>query len=149
MNTTRLSLGVVLLIACITHESGGATNEDSHLSASQSDVPKKGWEYFPNRDDLPRNSDFTKSPSFKPPYPLRQPEPKLPLNLPHGHYRLSIVFVMEADGAVRDAVVAKSSGVAALDAACIAMIKKWKFSPTQVNGKGIATASILPMEFDQ
>lgn len=149
MNTTRLSLVVVLLIAGITHESCGATNGDSRLSASQSDVPKKGWEYFPNRDDLPRNSDFTKSPSFKPPHPLSQPEPTLPANLPHGHYRVSIAFVIEADGAVRDAVIARSSGIAALDAACIAMIKRWKFSPAQVNGKEIANASLLPIEFDQ
>lgn len=141
---------VVSTLAAVGLFGGGCATTNPKLTAVESpqDASKAGWEYFPNRSDLPRNGDFANDPSFEPPYPIEQPSPTLPPGLSSGHYQLRIVFVLESDGTIRDAVVAESSGIADLDAAYISMIRQWRYSPVRVNGQGLAIATTLSLELD-
>jgi TonB family protein len=101
--------------------------------------------YFPNRTDV--SLEAAKDPSYQPPRVLDRTPPKVPSEL-RGHYQLTVAFIIEADGKVRDAMISSSSGSNPLDRANIEMVKKWKFKPARVAGKAIPNLSMQQMNFD-
>lgn len=139
---------LILLVIATSIALADEPNKNSP-STTENRPDKKVWDYFPNRTDLPKDGSFAKDPSFKPARILKRPAPKIDRGVPSGHFQLSLVFIVEADGEVREAVIAKSSGVQALDNAYLEMIRRWRYSAVEVKGKKIPTASLLPVELER
>jgi periplasmic protein TonB len=82
----------------------------------------------------------------KPPTPLRTPPPSYPDALKGTAGIVSLVVVINEDGSVAEASVAKSTD-AAFEAPSLEAIAKWKFKPAEVNGQPIKCKITVPIRF--
>jgi TonB family protein len=128
-----LILAVLLLGGCSLNR--GAAPKPMPPSQDE----EKGAEaYFPHRKDL---FVFPKRIRMGDPIPTipqrvgaEIPQPA-PSEVPPGDYRIELAYIVESDGVVREAIVVSSSGVEALDKACIERIKKSRYKPAELDGK--------------
>jgi len=67
--------------------------------------------------------------------------------LPQGSTTVYVMFIVEIDGSVREAKVIEGSGSNLLDTACLNIIRRWHLNPPALQGKPIATAVVLPIQF--
>jgi TonB family protein len=125
-----------------------AAEGDANRAAVQAVPPitKKGdGRFFPHRTDIPKSA--VEDPTFKIFRVLDRTKASHPRGL-KGKYEMSVAFIVEADGAVREAKVLKPSGSDALDAAYLEMIKKWKFAPAELSGKPIPFQVVQPFKVE-
>lgn len=105
---------------------------------------KSPREAFPQRTDL-AFGDALKMQPFRPVAPIFQPPAVIPTDATPGNYEMHLTFIIESDGTVREAVIAKSSGAARIDDAALAMIRSWRFSPCISGGKPVAVGTEMPV----
>lgn len=82
----------------------------------------------------------------KPPTPLRTPPPEFPESKKGSEGIVSLLVIVNADGTVAEASVAKSSD-AAFEAPSLEAIAKWKFKPAEVNGQPVRCKITVPIRF--
>jgi len=61
--------------------------------------------------------------------------------------RVVLRVTIETDGTVSEAMIARSSGYEALDAAALRAVRTWKFTPAHVDGAAIRSGADVPVEF--
>jgi protein TonB len=145
-NVTSIAVLFLALIPCAIAGEKETRPATPALPGNKASPAKPGpMPYFPHRTDVAL--DAFKDPSHQPPRAIVQTPPKVPLGV-HGKLSLTVAFIIEVDGAVRDAVVTATSGSAELDQAAVETVRRWKFTPAKVGGKPVATVSVQPMNFD-
>jgi len=81
------------------------------------------------------------------PMPVRTPPPVFPDALKGTNGMVALVVVINEDGSVAEAKVAKSSD-AAFEAPSLEAISKWKFKPAEVNGQPVKSKITVPIRFN-
>jgi TonB family protein len=111
---------------------------------SDNSASKSASDYFKHRTDLPADSVLSNDPTREFPAPKSQTPPQYPKGVPPGSYQLSVAFVIEQNGEVKEAFIMRSSGIAEIDEAHIKAMKRWRYRPAKVKGKAIAMVSMQP-----
>lgn len=75
-----------------------------------------------------------------PAYPRREREKGI-----EGRVRLRLL--VDADGSVKEAAVARTSGSEALDEAALEAVKQWRFEAATEDGKPVASVVLQPLDF--
>jgi len=143
-------LGLVVPAGCVSTPEAGpqAAAPAGRAAAAPSGISKDTptWVVFPDRKDLPRSDAIIRDPTFRLAVPVKQTKPDVSAACPAGKYTAWVMFVVEADGSVGDAVVVESSGQRAVDNACIECVRKWRFRPGMFRGEPIPTATEVPFD---
>ena len=82
----------------------------------------------------------------KPPVPVLTPPPAYPSAMKGTAGIVSLIVVIDTDGTVAQATVAKSTD-AAFEAPSLEAISKWKFKPAEVNGQPVKAKINVPIRF--
>jgi periplasmic protein TonB len=82
----------------------------------------------------------------KAPMPVRTPPPSFPDALKGTSGIVSLIVVVNEDGSVASASVAKSTD-AGFEAASLEAIAKWKFKPAEINGQPVKSKITVPIRF--
>jgi TonB family protein len=141
----RRFLFVTAVIAVVPAHAA-ETNGGKQPAPPSSPAPTKAaGVFFPHRTDIPKSASG--DPTFKMFRVLERAKANHPRGI-KGKHEMSVAFIVEADGAVREAKILKPSGSDALDAAYVEMIKRWKFAPAEVGGKPIPFQVVQPFKVD-
>jgi len=103
---------------------------------------------FPDRNDLAPKAGLADDPNIH--YltsPMAKNIRRTQKFLPQGVTTVYVMFIVEIDGTVNEAKVIESSGNKALDSACLKVIRKWRLNPPAYQGTPMATAVVLPIQF--
>ena len=82
------------------------------------------------------------------PRPIKQGPPKYPRDLRAAGVQgqATVMFIVDRDGAVRDAMVLKANDYLFGDAA-VAAVSGWKFLPATINDQPVACRMMVPIVF--
>lgn len=83
----------------------------------------------------------------KAPLPVLTPPPSFPAAKKGESGIVALVVVINEDGTVAEASIAKSSD-AAFEAPSLEAISKWKFKPAEVNGQPVKCKITVPIRFN-
>lgn len=82
------------------------------------------------------------------PLPLKTPPPDYPLEMRRAGISglVAVMLVIDEEGKVAEAEVAKSSDTA-FEGAALAAVKKWRFKPAKIEGNPVKVRVTLPLKF--
>ena len=139
---------LLLILTLKTLSFAHAAEADSPKQPSLSSpttAKKSSPDFFSHRTDIPKSTHG--DPTFKVFRVLERTKAIHPRGL-KGKYEMSVAFIVEPDGTVREAKIWKTSSSSALDAAYVEMIKHWKFVPAELGGRPIPFRVVQPFKVD-